>query len=172
MPVILLPVHVLFLQLIIDRACSFVFEAESDEMDVMKRSPRSSEARLFDSKVLTMGAVRGVIALITLAVVFAACTLRGEESDEARAVVFATMVLLSIVLILVDRSWSRAGLAVMRIPNPALWWISGGAIACLLTILYIPALQRLFFFAELSVIVARHTAPKVPNFGVVCSIPT
>ncbi len=150
-PVILLPVHVLFLQLIIDPACSIVFEAESDETDVMKRPPRSSEARLFDSKVLTMGAIQGAIALITLSVVFALSTLRGEESDEARAVVFATMVLLSIVLIFADRSWSRAGLAVIRTPNPALWWISGGAIACLLTILYFPMLRRLFFFAELSV---------------------
>ena len=120
-PVILLPVHVLFLPVIIDPACSIVFEAESDEIDVMKRPPRPSEARLFDSKVLTMGALQGVIALIILAVVFAVSTLRGEESDEARAVVFATMVLLSIVLIFVDRSWLRAGLTVLRIPNPALW---------------------------------------------------
>jgi P-type Ca2+ transporter type 2C len=65
--------------------------------------------------------------------------------------VFTTMVLLSVVLIFVDRSWSRAGLAVLRIPNPALWWISGGAIACFPAILYLPMLRRLFFFAELSV---------------------
>ncbi len=147
--VILLPVHVLFLQLIIDPTCSIVFEAESEEADVMQRPPRSSEAGLFDRKVLTLGTVQGVIALIVLSVVFALSTLRGDEPEEARAVVFATMVLLSIVLIFADRSWSRAGLAVMQTPNPALWWIAGGAIACLLTIFNVPALRRLFFFAEL-----------------------
>jgi P-type Ca2+ transporter type 2C len=65
-PVILLSVHVLFLQLIIDPACSIVFQAESDEIDVMKRPPRSSKARLFDSDVLTMGTIQGAIALIVL----------------------------------------------------------------------------------------------------------
>jgi len=150
-PVILLPVHVLFLQLIIDPACSIVFEAESAETDVMKRPPRSPETRLFDGKVLTIGAIQGVIALITLSVVFTLSSLSGDESDAVRTVVFTTMVLLSIVLIFADRSWSRPNLAVIRTPNPALWWISGGAIACLLAILYVPTLRRLFVFSELSV---------------------
>jgi Ca2+-transporting ATPase len=39
-PLVLLPVHILFMELIIDPACSIVFEAEPEEADVMRRPPR------------------------------------------------------------------------------------------------------------------------------------
>ena len=42
-PLVLLPVHVVFLELIIDPACSVVFEAESEEADVMSRPPRNPQ---------------------------------------------------------------------------------------------------------------------------------
>jgi P-type Ca2+ transporter type 2C len=148
-PIILLPVHVLFLQLIIDPACSIVFEAESEETDIMKRPPRSSKARLLDARVLFMGAVQGAIALLALSVVHLLSMLRGQDSDSARAMVFVTMVLLSIVLIFVDRSRSRAGLAILRAPNPALWWIVAAAMAALAAIVYVPLLRRLFYFGKL-----------------------
>ncbi|HEX3456587.1 MAG TPA: HAD-IC family P-type ATPase, partial [Candidatus Baltobacteraceae bacterium] len=46
MPLLLLPIHILFLQLIIDPACSIAFEAEPADPDVMKRPPRTVESRL------------------------------------------------------------------------------------------------------------------------------
>jgi Ca2+-transporting ATPase len=148
-PIILLPVHVLFLQLIIDPACSIVFEAESAETDIMKRPPRSPDARLFDGRVLFMGAVQGAIALLALCIVYFLSMLRGQDSDSARAMIFVTMVMLSIVLIFVDRSRSRAGLAILRAPNPALWWIVAAATAALAAIVYVPLLRRLFYFGKL-----------------------
>ena len=47
-PMVLMPVHILFLQLIIDPACSVVFEAEPLEADAMRVPPRRPDARLFD----------------------------------------------------------------------------------------------------------------------------
>jgi Ca2+-transporting ATPase len=45
----LLPVHIVFLELIIDPACSLVFEAETEEADVMKRPPRDpNQGLLFE----------------------------------------------------------------------------------------------------------------------------
>ena len=151
-PVILFPVHVLFLQLIIDPACSIVFEAESEEVDVMKRPPRLATARLFDSKVMMMGAIQGAIALLALSLVSWQSNIRAQSPDVTRAVVFMTMVLLSIVLIFADRSWSRTSFAALRVRNPALWWISGGALLCLGAIVFVPGLRHLFFFAKLSLI--------------------
>ena len=58
-PVLLMPVHILFLQLIIDPACSVVFEAEPLEADAMKAKPRSPTDRLFDRRVLTTGLLQG-----------------------------------------------------------------------------------------------------------------
>ena len=44
-PLVLLPVHIVFLELIIDPACSVVFEAEGEEADVMRRRPRDPRER-------------------------------------------------------------------------------------------------------------------------------
>ena len=51
-PLVLLPVHILFLELVIDPACSVVFEAEPEEADVMRRPPRSPHEPLFGRRVL------------------------------------------------------------------------------------------------------------------------
>jgi len=47
---ILEPIHVAFLELIIDPACSIVFEAEAEEADIMRRPPRSAVEHLSTSR--------------------------------------------------------------------------------------------------------------------------
>ena len=49
-PLLLLPVHIVFLELIIDPSCSLIFEAEEAEADVMQRPPRSPDERLFSMR--------------------------------------------------------------------------------------------------------------------------
>ena len=49
-PLILLPVHILFLELIIDPSCTLIYEAEEAELDVMRRKPRSPKEKLFAIK--------------------------------------------------------------------------------------------------------------------------
>lgn len=51
-PLVLLPVHIVFLELIIDPACSVAFEAEAEEANVMRRPPRDPQLPLFDSSHL------------------------------------------------------------------------------------------------------------------------
>src|SRR6185369_15958424 len=47
-PLVLLPVHIVFLELIIDPACSIAFEAEPEEADLMERPPRRTSERLLE----------------------------------------------------------------------------------------------------------------------------
>ena len=54
-PLVLLPVHILFLELVIDPACSVVFEAEPEEADVMRRRPRNSKESLFGKRLFGLG---------------------------------------------------------------------------------------------------------------------
>lgn len=58
-PLLLLPVHILFLQLIIDPACSIVFEAEPAESDAMRLAPRKPGQQLFDGELLLRGLLQG-----------------------------------------------------------------------------------------------------------------
>ena len=51
-PLMLMPVHILFLELIIDPACSTIFEAEPEEANVMNRPPRNPKEPLFSRRTV------------------------------------------------------------------------------------------------------------------------
>ena len=148
-PAVLMPVHILFLQLIIDPVCSIVFEAEPEEADVMQRPPRLSTVRLFDYAVLKHGLLQGALLLEVVLAIFSTLLYRGMGADEARTLTFTTLVLASIGLIFTNRSWSKSAWATLKSPNPALWWVSSSALALLALVVFLPVLNRLFSFSKL-----------------------
>ena len=148
-PLILLPVHVVFLEMIIDPACSVIFEAEPEEDDVMRRPPRDPSEPLLGRGRLLLSLAQGLGVLCIVLAVFVVSRGRGLTEDEARALTFATLVIANVGLILENRSWSRSIIATLRTPNRAMWWIVGGAMAFLSLVLYMPALRTAFHFAPL-----------------------
>ncbi|MGA9098365.1 MAG: cation-translocating P-type ATPase [Methanotrichaceae archaeon] len=148
-PLILLPVHVVFLELIIDPSCSIVFEAEPEEDDVMRRPPRDPRRRLFSRRVAGLSILQGLSVLIVTLAVFTISIYRGQDEAEARALMFTTLIIANLGLILTNRSWSRTILETLSSPNAALWWVVGGALIFLALVLYIPFLRNLFQFAYL-----------------------
>ena len=148
-PLVLLPVHILFLQLIIDPACSVVFEAEPEEADVMRRPPRPPEATLFDRGTVAFGLLQGGGILAIVLSVFAIALYRGQDAEVARALTFTAMVIADLGLILSNRSHSRNLLAAIGMRNQALWWVVGGALSFLGLVLYVPLLRQLFHFGYL-----------------------
>ena len=63
-PLVLTPVHIVFLELIIDPACSIAFEAEPAEADVMARPPRNPNAPLFGMGQIVFSLFAGFISLM------------------------------------------------------------------------------------------------------------
>ena len=147
-PLLLLPAHIVFLELIIDPACSLVFEAEGAEPDVMTRPPRSMGARLFSRPAVTLALIQGGIVLASCLVVFLV-TRSTHGPDAARALSFSTLVVCFVVLILTTRSGHRSGFAMLREPNAAVWWVVAGTFALLSLVLLVPSLRALFRFAPL-----------------------
>lgn len=148
-PLVLLPVHIAFLHLIIDPACSIVFEAEPEEADVMQRPPRNPNEPLFGKRMWSVSLLQGLGVLLILATLYGFALYRGQAESEARALAFTTLIIANLGLILINRSWSRTVLATIRSPNAALWWVTGGAAMFLGLVLYVPVLRQLFRFAEL-----------------------
>jgi P-type Ca2+ transporter type 2C len=145
-PLALFPVHIVFLELIIDPACSVIFEAESAEKNVMKRPPRKLSESLFNRRAVVMSLIQGLLILgvATLIYIWA---IRGHGENAARALSFTTLVVCNIGLILTNRSYYRSILSMFRVPNTALWWVVGGTAVMLACSLFIPFLQGLFRFA-------------------------
>ena len=148
-PLILLPVHILFLELIIDPSCTLIFEAEQAEQNVMTRPPRDPQERLFGWKSVLVSLLQGFSALAVVLTVFVVARRLSHSPDAARGLTFAALVVANLGMILTNRSWSRTAISMMKAPNSALWWVVGGAAVVLGLILSVPALRDLFHFAPL-----------------------
>ncbi len=148
-PLVLMPVHVVFLELIIDPACSIVFEAEPAEPGLMQRPPRDTREALLSRRLLLLSFLQGLSIFVIVIAVFAIALYRGEAESNARALTFATLVVANLMLILANRSWTRIIIATLRAPNAALWWVVGGAFAVLGLVIYVPFLRSLFRFSIL-----------------------
>ena len=148
-PLVLFPVHIAFLELIIDPACSIVFEAEPEEADVMKRPPRDPKEPTCDQRIVILSLMQGASVLLIDLAVFLFAQYRGQGEMDARTLAFATLVVANLGLIFTNRSWSRAIPATLSSPNAALWWVVAGALAFLGLALYVPVLRSLFRFSAL-----------------------
>lgn len=149
LPIIFSPIHIAFLELVIDPVCSLVFEAEKEEEDIMRRPPRSPAEPLLPPPLIGWGALQGVLAFAMAGVMFVFALRNGMPADEVRALTFVALVLGIFSLILVNRSFSLSlKLAVVR-PNLALLSILLGVFTILGLCLSVPALRELFRFGEL-----------------------
>jgi Ca2+-transporting ATPase len=146
LPLVMLPVQIVFLELVIDPACSIVFESEKEERNVMDRPPRQKNEGLFTKRTLALSLLQGFVVLAIVLVVYINALARGFSENEVRTLTFTTIVIANLFLILTNRSWSETIVTTLRTPNKAMWWVFGGTIICLLLVLYVPALQALFGF--------------------------
>ena len=148
LPLILWPVHIVFLELIIDPACSIIFEAEKEEKNVMTRPPKNIDEPFFGAKKILLSCLQGVgILLVCLVVYFVSLNLDYSE-NQARTFTFVTLIVSNIAVILSNRSWTTGIFTILATPNKTVKWVVGGAIIFLLLILNIPFLIDLFQFEK------------------------
>lgn len=148
-PLVLLPIHIAFLHLIIDPACTVVFEAEPAEKNIMSRPPRDPKEALFSRRTLRLALLQGISVLVILVLVFVVAFESGNSAPNARALAFTTLIISNLAMILTNRSWSRTIPEMLQTPNQALWWVIGGGVIFLGFVLYVPVLQKLFSFSVL-----------------------
>jgi len=149
LPLILWPVHIVFLELIIDPACSMIFEAEKEEKNVMSRPPKEIDEPFFGARKIIFSCMQGVgILVISLLVYFISLKL-GYSEKSVRTLTFVTLIVSNIAVILSNRSWSTNFFKILMTPNKAVKWIIGGSIIFLILILNIPFLLDLFQFEKI-----------------------
>ena len=145
-PLLLLPAHIMFLELIIDPACSIVFESEREEPDIMERPPRRRDEGLFSRATLAISLLQGCMVLAAILLVYTWALSSGAGAGEARTLTFVTIVFSNLGLIMINRSWKESILTTLNYPNRALWWVLAGTLTALMLVLFIPALRDLFRF--------------------------
>lgn len=150
-PLILLPVLIAFLELIIDPACSIVFEAEQVDPELMKRKPRGLGEPIFNRRVLKIALAQGVASLLAVLGVLVWATSSEMPDAEVRSITFATLVLGNLALILANRSWSLTiWQSMIQRKNATVKWLLGGSCLVLLMMISIAPLAQAFSLAPLT----------------------
>jgi len=149
LPLILLPAHIAFLELIIDPACSVVFEAQKEEKNIMQRPPRNLTDKLFDKKNLIRCLFQGGSVLFLVLVVFLLALYLGKSENEARTITFAMLVFANLTLIISNLSFEGSILKTFNSQNRALWMVVAGALLSLVMVFYVPIFRELFHFSVL-----------------------
>ena len=150
-PLAFAPVHIVFLEMIMNPACAIAFESEEAEADAMRRPPRGIGERLLGRRSLGLALLQGAGLLAAVAAVFFIALDKGMGDSEARAMAFASLVAGNLALITVGRSSQFRPWRLLRTMNAAQRRLVAGSIAALLLVLGVPALQRAFHFGRLHV---------------------
>jgi Ca2+-transporting ATPase len=148
-PMILGPIHVVFLELIIDPVSSIVFEAEPEEVGLMSRPPRQPDAPLFDAPLLLHGLLQGAVVLVAALGIFQLGIGDAHGEEVARCMAFVTLVIGNLGLVLTNRSMKTSAFRALMRPNRALVFVIITTLVALGLALYLPWLRGLFGFAPL-----------------------
>lgn len=146
-PMLLMPVHILFLQLVIDPACSLVFEAEAIEAGAMYSPPRPTSQRLFEPAILQRGLLQGGMLLLILLGWHALLRWSGTSTEVARSATFVALVLANLGLIFCNLSWRLPAWQRSHQANRPFYWISAATMLLLAVVTGIDAVRNLFAFA-------------------------
>lgn len=149
LPLILWPVHIVFLELIIDPACSIIFEAEKEEDNVMSRAPKSINEPFFGARKILLSCTQGIAILIVSLLVYFTGLSIGYSVEGVRTLTFITLIASNIAIILSNRSWTSSIFRILATPNSTVKWVVGGAMIFLLLILNVPFLLNLFQFERI-----------------------
>jgi Ca2+-transporting ATPase len=149
-PLVLFPVHIVFMELVIDPACSIAFEAEPAEPQLMQCPPRRTGTRLFERRLVGVSLLQGLSVLAVSMIAFRVGVAHAGSAESGRALAFVTLIAGNVALIVINRSWRRTALATFVTGNLPSWAVVFGATLTLLLVLVVPFLRTLFRFGSVS----------------------
>ena len=140
-PLLLLPIHLVWLELIIHPTSAMVFEAEPEAPDLMRRPPRSPRETLFGGRVATPALFEGLLIFGGVLALYLWGLYAGRPVPQARSLALAALVCAQLILVLQERSsgrpfWERGPLG-----NRFLLPILLASLLSLLAMLYLPGLN-------------------------------
>lgn len=146
LPVLLMPLHIVFMELIIDPVCSIAFEWEREEKAIMDRPPRPPDKKFFGIEKISFSLAQGTLLFLTTAIVYILSYREGHNDNEVRAIAFSSLIIGNLFLILTDLSRTRHFTSVLLEKNKPLMLILSGALTSLLLTLAVPSLRVIFNF--------------------------
>lgn len=144
LPLLFLPLHIVFMELIIDPICSVAFESEQSEKNIMKRAPRDPQERFFGRRKIAFGIFKGLLLTTVVFMVYFFSIREGHSDGEVRAIAFSTLIVGNLFLAITSLSKTRSFISVFHEKNYSLVIIFMMALGILFLIFRVPMLQRIF----------------------------
>lgn len=149
---LLLPIHVVLLELVIDPTCSIVLERQHAESDIMNRKPRDIKEGILTKNILITSIIQGIVLFIaSFGVYYIYLSNFPGEIGIARSMGLVVIVLSNVFLVLVNSSNNDLvykSLSYLK-KDPVMWAVIFGTLIGIGVILYTP-LSKVLNLAPLS----------------------
>lgn len=150
-PILLLPIQIAFIELIIDPACSVVFESEQFDPNAMKQPPRKRFERILNRNTVLKAFMQGVSVLVSLLGLYFWLLTTTTADASIKSIVFAALVFSNLMLILINRSWVLSIWQTLRSrKNPTIKWIFSIALVLLVGFIQFPLTREIFGFGVMT----------------------
>jgi len=146
LPVLFFPVHVAFLELIIDPTCSIIFEAEPEIKDIMKRPPKKISESILNPQKLFKSLIQGLIVLSFVLAIYFYLLNNHFSENQIRFYSFIGLLVGNLALTSVNKSWNYSSFKQIFFSNKELLIIIIVMISSLGLIMNIPPLKDVFSF--------------------------
>ena len=150
LPILLAPIHIAFLELVIDPACSIVFESEDRDRGLMEQPPRRTDEPLVSNRLLWLSLSQGVLVTACVIGLYAWILSYGFSSGVAGCAAFLLLVIANAVLIFPNRSVHIEWQGMLRGLSPVSLWVLLGTLCALVLITTVPVVSGAFGFTTLS----------------------
>ncbi len=146
LPILLMPLHIVFMEMIIDPVCAIAFEIEQEEKGIMNRPPRDPNHRFFGAGKMIFSFTQGLLLLGMVILVYLVSVIEGHADGEVRAIAFSALIIGNIFMILSNLSKTRSFISVFKEKNWFAILILATSLIVLLLIIYNPQLSEVFSF--------------------------
>ena len=148
-PPLMLPVHVVLTEMVIDPICSLAFEGVPEDPRIMQRPPRRADETLVGWPMVWRGLLQGAV-LLAVVLAIDGIVLRREGEDAARALSFVALTAGNLMLVWVNAATGVGARALWDRSFAAFWGVAALATAVIAAALAFPALRRLLHFGPVS----------------------
>jgi Ca2+-transporting ATPase len=150
-PNIFSPIHIAFLELIMDPTCSIVYENEPIEKNTMNQKPKPFTKSFFSNAEMFQSVLQGLMITVGLLIIYQIAVQNGASEALTRTMVFTGLVTSNIFLTLLNRSFYYSIITTLSFKNNLVGIIIGLTVLILSLILFIPPIRLFFEFEPLSI---------------------
>lgn len=147
LPPLMLPVHVVLTQMVIDPVCSLAFEGAPQDPRCMQRPPRRNDDKLVGWPMLAQGLAQGGLLLAFTLLLYVLALHRAMPADAARTLAILSLTAGNLLLVGVNATAGLGWRAMFDRAFAAFWWVAGITCVALALAMNLPAVRGLLHFA-------------------------